>query len=236
MHRHIPAFRRRDHGIQRSGIFGAEIEDLPDFNAPAFLQVFLRHRRFARNVLLVGRGIERRIALDDAVHLVHVRVIHVHVGEVLIFPGLIIEHPALTGIGEDDELMGEIAADRAGIGLHRNGAQAHAGVGLQVGDEHLVVGIHRAFIGRVEGIVILHQELTPPHHAEPGPHLVPELPLDVIEHQWQRLVAAHMGPEDIGDQLLIGRTIEHVAPVPVLDPQHFLAVIVVPAAFAPEIG
>ena len=69
-----------------------------------------------------------------------------------------------------------------------------------------------------------------------GPHLVAELPLDVIEIERQILVGAHIGAEDLGDHLLVGRPVEHVALVPVADAQHLLAVVVVAAGFAPEIG
>ena len=45
-----------------------------------------------------------------------------------------------------------------------------------------------------------------------------------------------MAAENIGDLFFIGRTIEHVALVPVLDPQHLGAVIVVAARFLPQLG
>ena len=88
----------------------------------------------------------------------------------------------------------------------------------------------------VEGIGVLHQELARAHDAEAGAHLVAELPLDVIEVQRQILVGAHIGPEDLGDHLLVGRAVEHLALVPVLDAQHLLAVGVVAAGLPPEVG
>src|SRR5580704_4467562 len=51
----------------------------------------------------------------------------------------------------------------------------------QVGHEHPVVRTDGARLVEVEGIVVLHQELAAAHHAEARTHLVPELPLDVIE-------------------------------------------------------
>ena len=132
--------------------------------------------------------------------------------------------------------MAEIAADRAGVGDHRNRGQAEAREGAQIGDEHLVVGVARARRVEIEGIGVLHQEFARAHHAEARPHLVAEFPLDVIEIERQVLVGAHVGAEDLGDHLLVGRPEQHVALVPVLDAQHLLAVIVVAAGFAPEIG
>jgi hypothetical protein len=53
-----------------------------------------------------------------------------------------------AGVGENDELVAEIAADRAGIGAHRNGAQAETVEGAQIGREHLVIGMLGAFASR----------------------------------------------------------------------------------------
>ena len=44
-----------------------------------------------------------------------------------------------------------------------------------------------------------------------------------------------MRAENIGDQFLIGWPIEHVTPVPVGDPQHFRAIVVITPALAPQI-
>ena len=88
----------------------------------------------------------------------------------------------------------------------------------------------------VEGIGVLHQELAPAHQPEARPHLVAELPLDVIEVERQILVGAHIGAEDLGDHLLVGRAVEHVALVAVLDAQHLLAVGLVAPALAPQVG
>ncbi|MNK60160.1 hypothetical protein D3C87_792880 [compost metagenome] len=94
----------------------------------------------------------------------------------------------------------------------------------------------RVFLGQVEGIGVLHQELARTHRAETGTHLVAELQLDMIEVQRQVLVGLHIGTEDVGDHLLVGGAIEHLAVLAVLDAQHFLAVVVITAALLPELG
>ena len=132
--------------------------------------------------------------------------------------------------------MAEVAADRPGVGHHRDGGEAEPREGAQIGDEHAIVGMARALGVEIERIGVLHQEFARAHHAEARPHLVPELPLDVIEVERQVLVGAHRGPEDLRDHLLVGRPVEHVALVPVLDAQHLLAVVVVAAGLAPKIG
>ena len=94
----------------------------------------------------------------------------------------------------------------------------------------------RVLDGQVEVVAVLHQELAAAHHPEAGADLVAELPLDVVEGQRQVLVGGDRRAEDVGDQLLVGRAVEHVALVAVLDAQHLGAVVVVAAALAPEIG
>ncbi len=132
--------------------------------------------------------------------------------------------------------MAEVAADRSGFGAHRNRFQPHAREGAQVSDEHLVVGMLRAGLVDVERIGVLHQEFTAAHQPEARAHLVAEFPLDVIEIERQILVRAHIGAEDLGDHLLVGRPIQHVALVPVLDAQHLLAIGLVAPALAPQVG
>ncbi len=60
--------------------------------------------------------------------------------------------------------------------------------------------------------------------------------LDVVEVERQVLVGLHVGAEDLGDHLLVGRAIEHLAVLAVLDAQHFLAIGVIAAALLPELG
>ena len=87
----------------------------------------------------------------------------------------------------------------------------------------------------VEAVGVLHQELTAPHHAEARADLVAELPLDVIEHLRHVAVGSREGAENLGDHLLVGGAEEHVPAVPVGDPQHLLAVVIVAPGLPPEI-
>ena len=148
---------------------------------------------------------------------------------------LVAKHFALAGIGQDDEFVGQIAADRAALRHHRDRAQPHARESAQIGDEHAVIGMLGALEIEVERIGVLHQKFAPAHQAEARPHLVAELPLDVVEVERQILVRAHVAAEDRRDHFLVGRAVEHVALVAVLDAQHLLAIGLVAAAFAPEI-
>ena len=73
------------------------------------------------------------------------------------------EHFALAGVGQHDEFVGEIAADRAALRHHRDRLQAHAREGAQIGDEHPVIGVLGAVEIEVERIGVLHQEFAPAH-------------------------------------------------------------------------
>ena len=153
-----------------------------------------------------------------------------------------IEHVAvaidrgLAGLRQHDEFVAEIAADRAGLGAHRDRLQSHPREGAQIGDEHPVVGAPGGGLVDVEGIGVLHQEFAAAHDAETRTLLVAEFPLDVVEIERQALVGFDVGAEDLGDHFLVGRPVQQLALVPVGDAQHFRAVGVVAAALAPEVG
>ena len=94
---------------------------------------------------------------------------------------------ALAGFRQHDEFMAEIAADRAGLGAHRDRLQSHAREGAQIGDIHPVVGTTRRVLVDVEGVGVLHQEFAAAHDAEARTHLVAEFPLNVVEIERQAL-------------------------------------------------
>ena len=131
--------------------------------------------------------------------------------------------------------MAEVAADRAAIRLHRNRLQPHALEGAHISQHHRAIAYHRAGIIDIERISVLHQELAPAHHPESRPHLVAELPLDVIQDLRQLAIRMHRLAEQIGDHLLVGRPVQHVAFMPIPDAQHLLAVVVVAPALAPKL-
>ncbi len=131
--------------------------------------------------------------------------------------------------------MREVAADRAGVGDHRDRGEAKAQKCAQVRHEHLVVGMARRLGVQIERIGVFHQEFARAHDAEARAHFVAKLPLNMVQIERQVFVRAHVGAEDFGDHLLIGRAIEHVALVAILDAQHLLAVVVVAAGFAPKL-
>ena len=85
--------------------------------------------------------------------------------------------------------MRVIPTNRARIGTHRNGGQAHPFIGAQITDHMAIVGVQRRVFVDVKGIAIFHQELAPPHHTKARPDLIPKFPLNVVERQGQLFIA-----------------------------------------------
>ena len=186
-------------------------------------------------MLLVGRGIQRRHLREERMQVLRI-VVEARVEPVDVLEVGVVIHLTFAGRREDDELVAEVAADRAAFGLHRNRLQPHALERAHIGQHHRAIAHHGAGIVEVERIRVLHQELASPHHPESRPHLVAELPLYMIKYLRQLAIRMHRLAEQIGDHLLVGRPVQHVPIMPVTDPQHLLAVIFVASALAPQLG
>ena len=182
---------------------------------------------------LGGGGIARRPTINHVLHSAAIIEIDICGRRLIIQKILVTEDFALARIGQNDELMAQTAANRAGVGAHWNSLQAHALERAQIGHEHLGVGMLGALGVDVERIGVLHQEFARAHHAKARAHLVAELPLDMIEVERQVFIGAHIAPENLRHHLFIGGAEQHFALMPVLDAQHFLTVIIVAPAFAP---
>ena len=218
-------------------VFGAEIEDVADLDAAAFAPTFGGEGFEGCCVVhFVGGGVHGGDLVEAGFQGGDVVVIGDGGGPVGGFEGAVEEDGTFAGFGQDDEFMGEIAADGAGIGAHGHGFEAQALEGAQIGEEHLAVAVLGGFGGDVEGIGVLHQEFAAAHDAEARAHLVTEFPLDVVEVARQVAVAFGVGAEDVGDHFLIGRAIEHFAVMAVDEAEHFLAIAVIAAGLAPELG
>ena len=73
-------------------------------------------------MLLRGRGIERGPFVDDGLQAADMVEIDIGAGHVEVEVVAVAEHFALAGIGEDDEFVRQIAADRAALRHHGDGA------------------------------------------------------------------------------------------------------------------
>ena len=131
--------------------------------------------------------------------------------------------------------MRVIASYRAAIGAHRNCLQPHPLIGAQVTDHMAVIGMHGAGLIDIKIITIFHKKFAPPHHTEPGPDFIAELPLNVIQRHRQVFITAHMAAKNIRNQLFIGWPIKHVTPMAILNAQHFLPIIIKAPTFTPKV-
>ena len=209
---------------------------MANFDAARRNPMFLGDSRFELGHVdhVFGRSVKRCPVLEDRLQIA--AEIGVLGRNRLVEQAVVAEHGAFAGFRQHDPLMAQIATDGAGVGAHRNGRQPHAGIGAKICHEHALIGLYRVFLVQVERVRVLHQEFAAAHGAEARTHLVAELPLDVVEVQRQILVGLHIAAENVGDHFLIGRPKEELALMAIFNAQHFLAIGIIAAAFAPQVG
>ena len=149
---------------------------------------------------------------------------------------LAVHELGLAGLGKCHELGRDLAADLAGVGLNGSvvdtAALAHAGIGAV----HVLVSLLEALVVGMEGVGVLHDELTAAQQAEARARLVAELVLNLVERHGQLLVGAQLVAHEVGESLLVRRAQAELAVVTVGD-AHELGAVVVPAArLVPELG
>ena len=140
----------------------------------------------------------------------------------------------LARLGEHVKFLRDAPADAAAIRLHRAELEAQAREDARVRIEHGAVALREARLIHVKRVGVLHDELARAHHAEARADLVAELGLDLIEIDRQLLVAAQLAARDVGDDLLVGRSVGELAIVPILEAQQFRAVLGPAAGFLPQ--
>ena len=90
----------------------------------------------------------------------------------------------------------------------------------------------------MKGVGIFHDEFTPPHQAEPGADLIPELRLHLVYVHGKLPVGAQQLARQAGDHLLMGRSQTQFAPLAVFQVKHdpFTGGVPLPTATAlPEL-
>ena len=89
-----------------------------------------------------------------------------------------------------------------------NGLEAAALEDARVGVVHLLVARLRGFVGGVEAVGVLHDELLGAHQAEARADFIPELGLDLVEVLRHLPVGVDLAGDERGDDLLVRRA-EH---------------------------
>ena len=141
-----------------------------------------------------------------------------------------------AGLGVDHELLRLRATHRAGVGLDGDELQAAAGEDAAVDLVVLVVGDVQAGFVDVEGVGVLHDELTDPQQACLGARLVAELGLDLVPDLRQLLVAAQLVAGNGGHHLFVGHAQAKVGALAILQAKHVGAHGDPAAGFVPDLA
>ncbi len=142
----------------------------------------------------------------------------------------------LAHLGDRHELVVDVAADAAGVGLDDDVVERAPIEDPLVGLVHDPVGLAQALLVTIEGVRVLHQELPPAEQAEPGALLVAVLPFDLVQVQRQVAVRGVLGRHERGDDLLLGGAEHHLAAVSVLELEDLVAVALPPPGLLPGLG
>ena len=129
-----------------------------------------------------------------------------------------------------------LPADGAAVGLGHQDGQAAPAVDVPVGPGHGLVAFIQAVVAGVEAVGVFHGEFTHPDEAGPGPGLVPELGLDLVEDDGEVPVALDVGLDDVGDDLLVGGGQHQRTAPPVFQREQVVAEGGAAAGLLPELG
>ena len=125
-------------------------------------------------------------------------------------------------------------ADSAAVCFNRAEVQAAAGKDSVISIIHGLVGSTQTCFITVEGIAILHDEVTAAHQAEARTTLVTEFVLNLIQVQRQLTVGAYIALYESSNHFLMRRAEAVFMAMTVLQAYHFCAVSVPTAAFFPD--
>ena len=133
--------------------------------------------------------------------------------------------------------MAHLAAHHAGVGFDGDDlGDARPGVDALIGPVAAVVILFQILLGGMEGVGVLHGKLPDTDEAAPGPGLVPELGLDLVDHEGVLLVGARDVVGHVDGGLLVGHAEAHVRPGPILEAKELAADAVPAAGGLPEGG
>ena len=142
----------------------------------------------------------------------------------------------LAGGVEEHELVGLRSAHDPDVRGDRDGVQAEALEGPDVGAVLRVVARVQAGLVAVAAVGVLHDELAHADQPAAGARLVAPLRLEVIDlHRELAIRLDDVGEED-ADDLLVGHREDHVPAVAVLEATQLRPDRVVPAARPPDVG
>ena len=126
------------------------------------------------------------------------------------------DHRILAGKRGQDKLVGIFPADSPAVGFRHKYRQTAPAIDVAVGLGHSLIALLQALLVGVKAIGVLHGKFPYSHQARPGPELVPEFGLNLIQDHRQVPVALEIGPGDVGDYFFMGRGQNHRTPAAIL--------------------
>ncbi len=142
----------------------------------------------------------------------------------------------LTGLGQHVKLVGAFTANGTVIRHYWAKLQTQPGEDIAVGLVHAVVGLLQGFLVQVEGVGVLHDELTGAHQAEARTDLIAELGLHLVHVDRQLFVTGDLVAGQLGDDFLVGRADAELAIMTILEAQQLRSVLFPAAGFLPQFG
>ena len=157
-----------------------------------------------------------------------------HVGTVV---AVMAQHDGVFAhIGQQHVFMAHLAAHHTAVAGHRHNLRhAAAGVDAVVGFVAAHIVLLQVFLGGVEGVGILHGELAHTDQAAAAAGFIPELRLDLVDHERILGIGVSHVRHQLDGSFLVGHTKHHIAAGTVLEPQQLRADGIIPAGLAPHI-
>jgi len=140
------------------------------------------------------------------------------------------------GFGQHVELVGELAADGAGVSAHCSINQTQAIKDAAVSFEHLVVALAGVFSRTVKRVSVFHDKVAAAHHAETRTTFVTELCLNLVEVHRELTPGLDFLTSDVGHDFFAGRLKNKVSVVSIFKAKQFRAVLLPAAGFLPKLS
>ena len=180
----------------------------------------------ARCVYLLQRSLCGLRCVYDAVRSFHVGAVSALVTQ---------NNGVLAAIGQQHELMRYAAAHHTGVGLYRdNFRHACAAIDVDVCLIALLIVCFQILLRGMEGICVLHRELTHTNQTAAGARLITELGLNLIDHKRILRIRLRRTACQMDSRLLVRHAQNNRLTASVLKTSHFAADGFIAAGFLPQ--
>ena len=139
-----------------------------------------------------------------------------------------------TDFRQCSEFVGTTAADSTGVSFYRTELQTASGKYSFVSFIHFIVALVQTFVVLVEGVSVLHDELTASHQTESRTSFVSVLGLNLIQVHRQLSVGSYVVSDNVSEYFFVSWTQAEFSLVSVLYSPHFRTVCEPSAGFLPQ--